>query len=203
MYTIYSKDTLRVYVGTVSSVNETTRNGKLAIVVTLKDYSGEEKAIWFSNSDDGIKPNRADNVKKLNLSVNQFVAVVAYTKDDSSLSATGIRVIVSGKSSFDGFNVVVSTALVTDAEVKDNKFAVKVPVDEYINNNKITNWYRVTFWNSDDGTKMRADKAVRVLNGRNKVKVALLCGRANTHEHEGKTYYSMTGYTIVREPDRE
>ena len=202
MYTIYSKDTLRVYVGTVSSVNETTRNGKMAVVVTLKDYAGEEKAIWFSNANDGIKPNRADNVKKLNLSVNQFVAVVAYTKDDSSLSVTGIRVITSGKSTFDSFNVVVATVIVPDADVKNNKFVVKVPIDEYVNNKKVTNWYRVTFWNSEDG-KMRADKAVRVLNGRNKVKVALLCGRANTHEHEGKTYYSMTGYTITREPDKE
>lgn len=198
MYTIYSKDSTKVYVGTIKSIREFTKDDKDAVALTIEDFAQDEVIVYFN---DGDYP-RATNLKKLKLKIGDYIAVMAKSADDET-RASGIRAMFKGCFKFKNdngkdLNVVMGPAI--RPTKTDDKFKVTIPLEERTESGEyITKWVTLTF--SNYGDKQNADKAERAFGDNEKSVIVAFCGELVEKEYNNKKYYFMNGYRLTRKPD--
>lgn len=210
MYSAYVKDNLKLFVGVVAGEPKRwERDGRVAMVVTLKDYQGEFINIYFNNGEPGSPRNemRADRIVNARVSDGAFLTVLAKCTDPEEKTATGLDFKYRGMWTFEKDGVRPTTVLMGVAcrprSPKDNMFVITIPVESMVNGTKSTTWYDVTFFDSEYNGKKRenAKTARRILQGSEKATVVVIGGAVNEREYNGDIYHGMIAYRITKKPE--
>ncbi|MBQ7818441.1 MAG: hypothetical protein IJ341_01960 [Bacteroidales bacterium] len=196
MYNFYRKDNLAVYVGKVLRISSVINNKIKSVILTL-EHRGETKDIWFNNnpSANSSKDMRADIVEKLDIKEGTFLMVIAMSNNDDNSSATGIRVMINGRSRFDTQNLFIGTATVKAKE--NDKVILSMPVEEYINGKVEIVEYYIRFWNGSNHNDQYASLAAKLIGKSTKIKVAVRCGQVTKKESNGIQFNNTTGYRLI------
>lgn len=195
MYKLYDKKdgNLKVYVGTIVSVNIDTQADIKRIQVMLKDYNDNEMAFFFENDS---KFKKADIVERMNLKQKDFVAIIAKCSDETKGTATGSLVLRNGRTSIGEYNIYVGVANVNEFNSRSDVFSLTIPINDYNENGRVVNWHQINFWNNEK--KNRADMAKKIIGSNKSCRVAVLTGKIIEKNKNSKCYYNTSGFSLVR-----
>lgn len=220
MYYACQKGNMKLYVGVVEGEPQRwERDGKVAMIVTLKDYQGERIKIFFRNDEAGSPKVKmlADRVVNAKVHDGIFMTALATCSDPEEKTATGLDFKYRGRWTFTGDDGLVTTVLAGYAtrprKRKEGMFSFTIPVDEVRNGESYTMWCDVTFFDADrNGNDTgRAKKAEMLVDPpkygnkddsekKNNPFVVVTGGAVKESLFNDKPTYSMIGWSITKRP---
>lgn len=204
MYKIYSKDSLKVFVGTVvGAPKKTERNGEVIMVVTMKDYANEMINVYFRNGE-GKNEKLADRIVNAKVADGSFLVVRAVCNDPEEKTATGVDFKYEGVMEIvdsEGNNsatIVVGKAY-RPQEKENGDFSITVRT--YDKRSDTTTWVDVTY--RDNEKNKAATMAKKVMHGQEKPTVALVGGKVTklNSKKEKNVNLRMFGWRLTRKPE--
>lgn len=205
MYKVFQKDSTKLYVGVVAKEPKRyEKDGVLTMIVTLRDFSGNEIDIFFKNNPGSNRMMmRADRIINAKVTEGVYLSVLAKCDDPEEKRATGIDFKYRGIWSLMGVGERPTTVLMgvgcKPRKPKTGMFSITIPVDEFKDGNKTTKWVEVTFFDSERG--QNAAQAEKVFAGKDKAFVVAVGGSIQERDFNGNTYHNMVGYRLTRKPD--
>lgn len=204
MYKIYSKDSLKVFAGTVDGApKKTERNGETVVVVTLKDYADERINIYFRNGE-GKDEKLADRIVNAKVSDGAYIVVRALCNDPEEKTATGVDFKYEGVMKLvDASGNPTSTIVIGKAyrprEKENGDFSVTVRT--YDKRTNTTTWVDVTFRDSEKSKA--ATMAKKVMRNQERPTVVVAGGKVTepNRAKDNNINLRMFGWRITRKPD--
>lgn len=203
MYKLFAKKDLKLFVGTVVGTPRVLeREGTKTVSLVLKDYIGDQIEIFFDNASSNAPKSQmlADRIIDAKVSEGAFLSVLAES-DEAEITATGKDFKYRGMWEFkeEHISVLMGVAL-NPRKPKDGMFCITMPIDQRVKGNNTTMWCDVTFFDTSSGEHAwkNATNASRLLCNEEKPIVVVVGSQINERIFNGKTYYSIKGYRIIK-----